>query len=355
MQKKVSALMATYFKDKKFRLFYLDVEGGIPVSMIPRSITDDADKSLVIAARGSEMSSDVLFAPEFKIEVIYSVDQEPKKILFREVYDHIYSLREEDRKSFFDINSRCADQIIQMMEYMKDCTVNRLLVLAENDEQPIKKPTNPELLCFEVKEGGPELVIEFLLSAFCRHVDYEWVRRDDPSQKYSPPDDYFLAYISFTDEVKAKYKEIPIYNFSINSNFDDLIEYELDGYDDGGGPGCKGSSDFYYYSVNLQALTKLKEMIYIPGRVQNILTSEQIAKLDAEVQGILMNELDYIARVVLKQKVDSCVNDLANEYRRMSERQWTSDMYDTLGGDGEGNVYMNDGLSLSPDGRTVDD
>lgn len=40
---------------------------------------------------------------------------------------------------------------------------------------------------------------------------------------------------------------------------------------------------------------------------------------------------------------------------RMGAEAWASEMYDFCGGDGEGNAYLGDGISISPDGRLVDD
>ena len=347
--------MGNYFKDKKFRLIFLDVEGGIPISVIPRVIFDDqTEKSLVIAARGGPMDFNSYLSPGWKMEVKYSSDEQPKKVDFKDIYDHVCTLKEEEKKNFLKINSNVADEILERMRGLESGTISRLLVLAEEDEQTVEKPIGAEILCFKVKEGGPELVIEFLLSAFSRRDDWEWVRRDDPLQRYSPPDDFSFRLGGMTDEEKTAHKQIPIYDFSINSNLDDLIEYEEE-FDDDADHFYRSSGYFYYYSVNLKALAKLKEMIHIPWRVQEVLTPDQVAKLDAEVPSILMSELDYIARSVLKQKVDSYVNDRARQYERMRAQQWASDMHDVLGGDGEGNVYMGEGLSLTPDGRLVDD
>ena len=347
--------MANYFKDRKFRLFYLDIKGGIPVSIIPRVITEDStDQSMVIAARGGPLSFNSYLNPGRKIDVQFAIDKPAQKKYFKEIYDYICSLKESERTSFLNINPNVAEEIVEGMRWVERECVSRLLVLAQHDGQPVEKPTDTEFLYYEVKEGGPELVLEILLSAFCSRDDWDWVRRDDPSVKYVPPDDFSFRFGGLTDEEKEEYKEIPVYDFSSNPNLDALIEYEEE-FDDDGDNFYRSSGYFYYYSVNLKALTRLTEKIYIPWRVREVLTPEQIEKLDAEVPGILMSDLDYIARSVLMQKVDSYVDDRARQYDRMRAQQWASDMYDVLGGDGEGNVYMSDGMSLTPDGRIVDD
>jgi hypothetical protein len=285
------------------------------------------------------------------MEVRYSPDSKLKKIDFKEIYNHICSLKEENKKTFFELNHHVSDEILRRMVELESETVNRLLVLVESDGKPIEKPADVVFSCFEMKEGGSELALEFLLSNFCSCYGTEWVRRDDHSVKYCPPDDFHFR-IGMTDEEKDLYEEIPIYEFTNASDLDALIEYEED-YDD---DGCYRSAGYYYYySVNLKALTRLKEQIDIPWRVQQILNPEQVTKLAEEVPGILMSELDYIAGSVFMQKVDSYVSDRARQYESMRAQQWASDMYDILGGTGDENVYMSDGLSITPDGRIVDD
>ena len=347
--------MGNYFKNKKFRLIFLDIEGGIPVSVIPRIITEDAtDQSMVIAARGGPLTFNSYLNPGRKMEVKFSVEKLVQEKSFKEIYDHICSLKESERATFLGMNPTVAEEIVAIMRGLETECVRRLLVLAHNDGKPVEKPTDTEFLYYEVKEGGSELVLEFLLSAFCSRVNLDWVRRDDPSVKYIPPDNFSFRISRLTDEEKKEYKEILVYDFSSYPNLDALIEYEEE-FDDDWDQVYRSSGYFYYYSVNLKALSRLTEQIYIPSRVRKVLTPEQIDNLDAEVPEILMSDLDYIARSVLMQKVDSYVGDRARQYDRMHAQQWASDMYDVLGGDGEGNVYMSDGMSITQDGRIVDD
>lgn len=353
-KKEVIPLMTHYFKDQKFLLLYVDLEDGIPVSCIPRSIVDDLTlKTRVVAARGGPMSFSNYLSHGGKMKIRLSQDQKLKEIDFKEIYDHICSLTEEDKKYFLEINKEASDEVLRQMADLETESIHRLLILAENNGSPIEKPIGMEFTCFKIKEGGPELVLDFLLSRFCRHEDWEWVKRDDPKVKYCYPDDSAFNFGGPASEEKDLYKEVPVFDFSNNPNLDDLVEYEMN--DDIDGDPYRSSGYYYYYSVNLKSLSILKDEIDIPWRVRQVLTSEQVSELDAEVPSILMNYLDYIARSVLMQRVDSYVEDRASQYERMRAQQWASDMYDVLGGDGEGNVYMSDGLSITPDGRIVDD
>lgn len=345
--------MTNYFKDKKFLLAYLDVENGIPISYIPRLLEDDKTmKSLVIAARASPVSVESYMGAGYSMDVRFTAAKDPVKKKFKDIFDHFCSLSNSDRTDFLALNADISEELTYRMSSMEDITVNRLLILALDNGEPIEDDSKIEWACNKVKHGGPELVVDFLLSSFCRNATWEWVRRDDPSVKYVPEND--LLFFGPSEEEGKHYKEIPVYDFSNKSTLDDLIEYEEE-FDDEGFGYYKASNIFYYYSVNLKAISKLVDMISIPYRVEKILTDEQKEKLNSEVPKILMDELDYIARSVLLQKVDSYVDDRARQYDRMRSQQWASDMYDVLGGDGDGNVYMSEGMSITPDGRIVED
>lgn len=43
------------------------------------------------------------------------------------------------------------------------------------------------------------------------------------------------------------------------------------------------------------------------------------------------------------------------DYGHMEAVAWAADMYNICGGDGESNAYLGDGISITPDGRLVDD
>jgi hypothetical protein len=344
--------MRNYFKDKKFKLLYLDIESGIPISWIPRLIVDDeTNMSQVIAARAGPVSNEPYSGYDYKVDVRFHEGQSLIKTELRDIFDHFCTVTEMEWTKFLAVNPEKSDELITTLGYLDKTTVNRLLLLAVDDGKPTKDDSNYEWSCKKITVGGPELVLDFLLSVFCNHDNCEWVSRDDPSVKFQPVDD--LSSLLWGENIPSLYMKVPIYDFSNFSGIDHLREYEED-YDDEF-ERYKSSNHYYYYSVNLKALSKLEGMIRIPPRVLKILTKEQKAELDAEIPKILKGELDYIAKSVLQQKVDSYEDDQASRYAQMREREWASSMYDALGGNGVDNVYMNDGLSLTPDGQMVDD
>lgn len=351
--------MINYFKDKKFRLSYLDMDGGIPIYCIPTIfINNETKKSQVIAARAGPLSHSSNLSSGISIDVMFTEGSESIKTKFEEIYEHISSLSNNEREIFLALNYEKSESILNSINIFEGVTVNRLLILSENDGIYPEDPSNSDWTIKEIKEGGSELVIDFLLSRFCRYDEYEWVRRDDPSVKFSPSYDLEFSW-SLTDSgmsqaEEAEHKRVPVYNLSNNATLDDLIEYEKY-FDDDDFDWVRATNDYYYLNVVLDKLSKLTDMINIPQRILGVLTAEQKTQLDTQVPQILLGNLDYIVRSVLNQRVDSYSDDQASKYQSMHAQQWGSDMYEILGGDGEGNAYMSDGLSITPDGRIVDD
>jgi hypothetical protein len=347
--------MRNYFKDKKFCLIFLDHVDGIPISGIPKMFRSEVtDQSCVVAARASEMSHDSFFG-EF-VDIRYQKDGKQTKRKFKEVYDHILSLSIQEAENFIAINKDSAEKISYLANFVKDVTVSRLLVLIESDGLGIKGLNKDEWKCCRVEEGGAELVVSFLLSKFCHSVEASYVHKTDPTKNFGPEDAKMNSIndLIYGENWADAFDVTTHYNFSNHSTFQDLIEYEEE-WDMHSNFNSKISNAYYYYSVDFKGLKKLETKISIPYRVEKILSEEQKAKLDAEIPQILMDDLDYIAQYVLLQKVDSYKEDKAMSYERAMSAQWASDMYDTLGGDGESNAYLGDGISITPSGKLVDD
>jgi hypothetical protein len=341
--------MKNYFKDKKFQLLFLDQEGGFKIQDIPRMIWDDEkNKSCVIAARGSAMSSDHWMCD--RVEVRIKDESTSSKQKFKDVLDHICSLSNESFTSFMTLNAESKETIESLIELTSDVTVERLLLLVESDGSSIEGINSEHFKFCEIRDGGPELVIDFLLSKFCHHMNSKYISKVDPSRdiELSP----LSILINTLDQEQSEYEEITSYDLSNHSTFHDLIEYDEDTDE---GQRYKSSPLYYYYSVNLKAVERLEEKIDIPYRVEKILTEDQKTKLADEVPSILANELDYIAQSVLMQNVDSYSDDQDQKFRRMQEAQWSAGMYEAFGGDGQSNAYLGDGISITPTGKLVDD
>lgn len=83
--------------------------------------------------------------------------------------------------------------------------------------------------------------------------------------------------------------------------------------------------------------------------------TEQQMELPGDAPEIVKNEIENIATRLPSQKVPGFRRDSAPDYARMQAASWAADMYDICGGDGEGNAYLGDGLSITPDGQITDD
>lgn len=347
--------MRNYFKDKKFCLIFLDHVKGIPISGIPKMFRSEVTgQSCVVAARASEVSDDS-FLGEF-VDIRYQKDGKQVKKKFKEVYDYILSLPAHEAENFIGNNEESTEKISYLADLVKDITVYRLLVLIESDGFGLNGLNKEEWKCCRVEEGGAELVVSFLLSKFCHNVEASYKHKTDPMKNFGPENAKMssLNDLIYGENWIDTFEVTTHYDFSNHSTFQDLIEFEEE-WDMHSHFNAKISNAFYYYSVDFKALKTLEQKISIPYRVEKILSDEQKAELDAEIPQILMEDLDYIAQNVLLQKVANYKEDKAMSYERAMSAQWASDIYETLGGDGENNAYLGDGVSITPSGKLVDD
>lgn len=81
---------------------------------------------------------------------------------------------------------------------------------------------------------------------------------------------------------------------------------------------------------------------------------EQPTKLACGIEGSIKNEMGRITTVAPVHKTPR-LRGSASDYGRMEAAAWAADMYDICGGYGEGNAYLGDGISITPDGHLVDD
>ena len=301
--------MPKYFKDQKFMLTFSHSETGIfidnPQDLIVSSKTNE---TLVIAARGDEVV-------------------------------HGYTLTDvsqSDEKSSPNAWSKA---------------VRFLLVLAYDDgsNDPDDVDLSEVSFC-EVKRGGTELVSEFLLSNFIGGSTINWHRRD--GQPIGEEESNFTAFM-LGDMDPTLYEKRFDYDFSLAGDFNNLALTELIDIDEDNGP--EYSKPVFQFGINQKAVSYLDGLVDIPYRVSKILSDEQKKALADEVPGIIRKELDYIAIKLLGQPVQNYQEDRARAYGRMRAAAWAADMYDFCVGDGVGNAYLGDGLSITTDGQITDD
>lgn len=225
--------------------------------------------------------------------------------------------------------------------------VNFLMILAYDDgDDDDQLPS--DCLYFKVNRGGPELVAEFLLSNFASHST---ARRYGKDCHPSETEDKNIVPLVVEQMEPASDELRWTYDFSLAGDFEHLAPGQEE-YDDD--YGFVDGPQYFHYGIDQKARPHLDKLIYIPYRVVQLLTDEQKKKLADELPEIVKNELDYIAIRLFGQDVGNYREDLASDYARMRAASWAADMYDLSGGDGEGNAYLGDGLSITPDGRITD-
>jgi hypothetical protein len=82
---------------------------------------------------------------------------------------------------------------------------------------------------------------------------------------------------------------------------------------------------------------------------------DQQTKLSGVIPEIVKNGIEDISTGLPSQKAPGFRREPISDYARMQAASWAADMYDICGGDGEGNAYLGDGLSITPDGQITDD
>jgi len=334
--------MPKYFKDQKFMLVFLHSEAGIFVDNLADFILDaKTNKSLLIAARGDE-----------EVEGLTLLSRKQTNDISSEL-DWFYYLKDHPEDQWPDWikrdqnNSDWAKDLIRMGNSK---AVTFLLALAYDDDGDATNVGLDSHTFSNIKRGGTELVSEFLLSNFCHRSSQKLFRRD--GQPIS--DDESMSITFALGEIDhAIYEMRWTYDFSLAVNFDNLALTQVLDYDED--YGFEYSIPVFQHGINQKAVPYLNELVAIPYRVRKLLSEAQQKTLADEVPEIVKQELDYVAIRLLGQPVQNYKMDRATDYARLQGAAWASDMYDICGGDGEGNAYLGDGISITPDGHLVDD
>ena len=342
--------MSNYIKDKKFTLIYLASEKGIPIQLLPRFVySDENGQSLVVSVRGGPMSSDSYIYDDLEITM---PDGKKRTWRQKDLYDYLYSLRNDEAASLCNINEENSSRIGVIVQHWSTVTVQKAIVLAYSDGSTVEK-INEDLRAlnldfFHAKNGGPELMADFLLSDF---VIKDFHKKTLKSE-YDSDLDLFMSEEFDINKPDFGYDVKPDFEISNIENIYAPKYFEEDDLDSGS---YKSSSWLYYYSMNLNALDRLISLLGIPYRVQRILTDEQKLILKEEAPAVLLDEIDYIARKVFNLPVDDFKEHRRHSYLAARSASWNAELYDALGGDGNGSVYLGDGVSISPSGKMVDD
>ncbi len=161
--------MGNYIKDRKFTLIYLASEKGIPIQLLPRFVySDENGQSLVVSVRGGPMSSDSYIYDDLEITM---PDGKKRTWRQKDLYDYLYSLRNDEAVRLCNINEENSSRIGVIVQHWSTVTVQKAIVLAYSDGSTVEK-INEDLRAlnfdfFHAKNGGPELMADFLLWKVC--------------------------------------------------------------------------------------------------------------------------------------------------------------------------------------------
>lgn len=247
---------------------------------------------------------------------------------------------------------------------------NKILVLSFKDSgvlDPIGKYSTDGIYG---KSGGIEIVSEYLLSNFITDpYDPEyygecWVDQNDneltldilgdivvdgESTGVFPP--------SYTDETEFTFNNI-LYKRKFSNNLtlapdfrNLLLQREYPSYDyDFDGP-MYGDKRFQY-NINQSNLKTWIDDHNIPEFIFEILNPDQKKLLSERLSSHIETCSDLFFTDIFNQKID--VKNTQTQ-KKLTRDRWGSEMYSSLGGDGEEDVYLSEGISIRPDGTLTDD
>ena len=324
-------------------LVFLHSDAGIVIDNPADFIHDaKAKKSLVIAARGNE-----------EVEGVTLLSRQQTKGNSSEL-DWFYYLKghpEDQWPDWIKRDPKSSDWAKDLILKGNSNAATLLLILAYDDCDGDATDVGLDGYTFsKVKRGGSELVSEFLLSNFCLGSSQNLFRRE--GQPISDDESMSITF-ALGDIDHAIYEMRWTYDFSLAVNFHNLALKQVMDYDVESG--YEESFLVFQHGINQKAVPYLDELVAIPYRVRKLLSEAQQKTLADEVPEIVKQELDYVAIRLLGQPVQNYKMDRATDYARLQGAAWASDMYDICGGDGEGNAYLGDGISITPDGHLVDD
>ncbi len=150
-----------------------------------------------------------------------------------------------------------------------------------------------------------------------------------------------------------KYKRVYVNNLTLAPDFRNLIpkrEYPSFDFDDFGT--IYGNSRFQY-NINYENLKKYWLDDYsVPKYIFELLTSDQKTQAAKFLSSIIESDWKSVLKKIFNQEFS--VEDVKFPQKSFKDT-WGSEMYSSLGGDGEENIYLSDGVSIRPDGSLTED
>lgn len=326
-------------------------------------VLNDNYKSLVLAARGSSIHFQENSYIEPTINLQHGVSGNggylSGKINSMNLYSWLSTASVSQVKNLLRKNPKQSEWIKHRFKRLnwESCKcVIALLDLTEEDSDLID---DGYLTFAKLKIGGTELISEFLLSQFITEWEDEF-----ESENFEPNGEEFLlktygdtsSLSKLLNEPEDSEKIVvgqcaPMFKLDKHSNLEHLTKYKLVQYEDEFEIWDREEGSYVYFNVDIEKKEKLDKEFYVPKRVLEILDDSQKEQLRKNASLVIEDNLAYVYKSVLKQKIPTFDSGNLNPQRDT----WGADMYSILGGDGHEDVYLGDGMSIDSNGKLVDD
>lgn len=263
---------------------------------------------------------------------------------------------------FFCTDSDTDEPLTISLRCDGDYLLNRILVLSYSDkENSTLMPIHDYSLDgIYGKSGGIELISEYMLSNFMtdfhdgEHPDLVWVDPFglpvDSNTHNGIPDRIATSWCDKNELIfnNITYTKMNENNLSLAPDFRNLIiQRSYEEYDDEGYKFNTLGRTRFQYNINQDNLKKWIDDYAVPEFIYHILSQEQKKQLAERLSSNIQWSWSSILRNIFNQTFQLEETDLSNNVARDS---WGSDMYSSLSGDGEEDIYMSEGVSLRPDG-----
>jgi hypothetical protein len=353
-----------YIRSRRYGLLFIYNKESILLKHVSVIFRDDSDKSVVLAARGSSINFEEKSSFVKPIELENSVHGNGGFLIgtieSMKLYSWMCASSVSQVKNLLRKNPKQSDLIKQRFKSI-NCEKCKCII-ALLDLTGVVNDSVDEvdyLTCIKLKVGGSELISEFLLSTFIdeweeEFENYELEPTGEDFVRLTYGDDSSLSRMlnkKTGDESVVVGECSPIFKLETFTNLMHLTKYRfvLD-YDDFSSWMVEDGSHFYF-NVDINNKQKLDDEYAIPSRVYEILEKHQLEHLEKTTSSVIEDNLVFVYKSLLRQKTPP------SEPRQMNlpRDTWGSDMYSILGGDGYGDVYLGDGMSLDANGRLVDD
>jgi len=307
-----------YFKDLAFQIAFFHHPGGISLEEVDGFFVNKVTKeSAVISARGARRIKNPDWYP-------ISASEVPMREIFQDI--------ECDRK-FGDgslvshIQKNHPETYDLVMRWANGYSTDRLIILSHGDSE-FPQDFNPELSPVDHREGGVELVVEYLLSNFASaeviNLPKRWVRED--GTHLTPEEEKQMEWEQVESMAVKGYRfDGWKYDFSTSDNFhhleplySDLVDDEYATYED---------YERFLYKVDNKAVGQMSRWVSIPYKLYAILTSEQKQKWrDKILPEIILCNLDFIGIDLFGLSLNNASRDAADSHIRASAASWDAEL-----------------------------